>query len=226
MEKLLKKQGKLSPSLMCADLMNVESTLRVFEKCGIEMLHVDIMDGVFVPNYTLGPDFCKCVRRVTDIPLDIHLMVENPEKCVEIFGLREGERMSFHPSASSEPRKVIDKIHACGAKAFVAIEPSVPLSVLDSFADVIDGVVIMTVNPGFAGQKLIPKTLDKVAECREKFAAAGRDIEIEVDGNVSFENAPKMRAAGADIFVCGTSSVFSKSGSIEANTERMRTLIK
>lgn len=151
---------------------------------------------------------------------------KNPEKCVEIFGPRKGERMSFHPSASSEPRKVIDKIHACGAKAFVAIEPPVPLSVLNSFAGIIDGVVIMTVNPSFARQKLIPETLDKVAECREKFAAAGRDIEIEVDGNVSFENAPKMRAADADIFVCGTSSVFSKSDSIEANTERMRTLIK
>lgn len=221
-----KLQGKLSPSLMCADLMNVEKSLRVFEKCGIEMLHIDIMDGVFVPNYTLGPDFCRGVRRVTDIPLDIHLMVENPEKCIEAFGLREGDYMSFHITSTQKPREIIDKIHSFGAKALVAVEPPVGLSALDSVSDILDGVVVMTVNPGFAGQKLIPETLDKVTECRRKFAAAGAHFEIEVDGNVSFENAPKMRAAGADIFVCGTSSVFSKGDSLENNIERMRSLIE
>lgn len=200
----------ISPSVMCADFVNLGSALDAFVKAKIEYLHVDIMDGAFVPNYTLGPDFCKCLKKHCSIPLDVHLMVERPEDKIDMFPVGEGDIVSVHFESTPHAHRAVKRIIDKGAAAYLAINPATPLSALDYLVEDISGVLVMTVDPGFAGQKLVPATLKKIADVRKKLDDAGRsDALIEVDGNVSFENARKMSEMGANIFVAGTSSVFT-----------------
>ena len=219
-----KKQ--ISPSLMCADLLNLGAELKLLEKAGIEYLHIDIMDGVYVPNYTLGTDFVKRVKAATSIPLDIHMMVENPGSKLDWFEFGEGDYVCLHIESEPHIQRALASIKARGAKPMVALNPGTPITAIEELLDVIDGVLIMTVNPGFAGQKLVPSTLSKITRMREYLDAHGYpDIEIEVDGNVSFENAKLMTEAGADIFVAGTSSIYAKGGDMFANAEKLRAII-
>lgn len=211
----------ISPSMMCANPLELSKTLEVFEKKGVEYLHIDIMDGVFVPNYTLGPDYCKALRRGCDIPLDIHLMVEKPEDKLAFFGFEKGDIVSVHAESTNHLQRVICKIKETGAKAFVAINPATPICMIEEVLCDVDGVLVMTVNPGFAGQKMIPQTLDKIKRLR-----ALTDKVIEVDGNVSYENAYLMKKAGADMFVLGTASIFSKNDSLEDAIDKIREVIK
>ena len=219
--------SKITPSMMCADLTALPETLSVFAEEGIEYLHIDVMDGHFVNNLCLGTDFCRQMRRMSDIPLDLHLMIEEPEKKLDWFDIQPGEFVALHVEATNHLQRALCAIREHGAKAMAALCPATPLSVLDYVLDDLDGVLIMTVNPGFAGQKLIPATLDKIADCRRYLDERGYGhISIEVDGNVSFENAEKMRAAGADLFVAGTSSVFAKDGDLRENIAKFRKAIR
>ena len=219
-------QKKISPSVMCVNFFELQKSVCDFEKCSIELIHVDIMDGSFVPNFTLGTDFVKSLKKRTNIPLDIHLMVNDPEAKLDWFDFGKGDYVSVHAEATKHLHKAVSAIRARGAKAMVALNPGTPLSAIECVLDDIDAVLIMTVNPGFAGQKLIRPTLKKIKELREYLDANGYShIEIEVDGNVSFENAALMNEAGANIFVAGTSSVFSKDGSVFENTEKLRKII-
>lgn len=216
----------ISPSIMCADFLALEKTIRAFEETGIEYIHVDVMDGVFVPNFTLGTDFIKRLKAATAIPLDIHLMIEEPEKKLDWFAFGEGDYVSIHAEATKHLQRALAAIRARGAKPMVAINPATPLTAIEEVLSDVDAVLVMTVNPGFAGQKLIPATLDKIRRLREMLDARGcSDVEIEVDGNVSIENAKLMRAAGANIFVAGTSSVFVKDKGIEASILSLREAI-
>lgn len=213
---------KLSPSMMCADYRRLAETLGLFEKNGVEYLHVDIMDGVFVKNFTLGTDFCRVLREMTPIPLDIHLMITEPESKIDWFRPGPGEYVSVHAESTCHLQRALAAVKAAGARAMAALNPATPLNVLDYVLDDIDGVLLMTVNPGFAGQKMIPAMLGKIAATRRYLDERGyTETEIEVDGNVSFENAAKMSKAGADIFVCGTSSVFA-GNNIEENIRKTR----
>jgi len=214
-------KGKISPSMMCADLFSLRQDIDVFEEMGIEYLHLDIMDGDFVPNFTLGCDYVRKLKESTNIPLDIHLMINRPEDKLDWFCFDEDDYVSFHWEATKHAQRTAQRIKDMGAKVMLALNPATPLHVLDDIIADIDAVLIMTVNPGFAGQKLVVQTLEKI----RKLKAAHPTIEIEVDGNVSFENAKKMREAGADIFVAGTSSVFSKDGDIKININKMRECI-
>lgn len=218
--------GKISPSLMCVDFMNIKETLDIFERENIEYLHIDIMDGIFVPNYTLGTDYCKAIRANSKIPLDIHMMVEKPEDKINFFDIRKNDIVSVHAETTAHLQRTLVKIKERGAKAYVALNPATPICFLENIIEDIDGVLVMTVNPGFAGQKLIPQTLEKITAVRRMLDAAGKNCEIEVDGNVSFENARKIRAAGADIFVAGTSSVFAKGVSLSEGIACLREAIK
>lgn len=221
----MKKQ--ISPSMMCADFMNLKETLAVFEETGIEYLHIDIMDGHFVSNFTLGPDFCRVLRAHTEIPLDIHLMVERPEEKLDWFALREGDFVSVHYESTPHIQRALRRIREKGAKAMLALNPATPLSVLDWLLPDLDGVLVMTVNPGFAGQRLIEQCLDKISALRAYLRERGYEgIAIEADGNVSFENARKMSDAGADIFVAGTSSVFCKELSLSEGIRRLRACVE
>ena len=211
---------------MCANITELKSTLKTFEALGIELLHIDVMDGHFVPNFTLGTDYIKNLRKYTHIPLDIHLMVENPENMLDYFTFSDGDWVSVHIESTRHLQKVLSKIRSLGAKPMVALNPATPISAIENILDDIDGVLIMSVNPGFAGQKLIPATLKKAKALREWLDSAGyRHIEIEIDGNVSFENAPVMVEAGANIFVVGTSSVFSSKTTLAEGIKRFRAII-
>ena len=218
--------NKIAPSIMCAPAYEVAAYVADMEKNNIELVHIDIMDGSFVQNYTLGTNFVKELKAKTHIPLDIHLMIEEPEKKLEWFTFGEGDYVSVHFEATRHLQKALAAIRARGAKALVALNPATPISALDSVLDDIDGVLLMTVNPGFAGQKLVPQTLDKITRLRTMLDEAGRSqVLIEVDGNVSFINGEKMRRAGADMFVCGSSSIFSKEGTVEENIARFRACV-
>lgn len=217
---------KISPSIMCADFFNLNECIGIFEECAIDLIHVDIMDGSFVPNFTLGTDFIKALKKHTGIPLDIHLMIDNPEKILDAFEFGDGDYVSVHYEATKHLNKALSAIRARGAKALIAINPGTSINVLDSALDDADGVLIMTVNPGFAGQKLVKSTLKKISALREYLDKNGYEkLEIQVDGNVSFENAKLMNKAGADIFVAGSSSVFSKENSMKENIAKMRSIL-
>lgn len=217
---------KIAPSIMCAPMLSVDGCLRELERCGADLIHIDIMDGSFVPNYTLGTNFVKELKSKTSVPLDIHLMIEDPEKKLDWFTFGEGDYVSVHYEASRHLNKALGIIRARGAKAMVAINPATPIYALESVLDDIDAVLVMTVNPGFAGQMLIESTLKKISRLRRYLDEGGYShVEIEVDGNVSFENAKRMSQAGADIFVAGSSSVFEKSAPLEQNMQDLRNAI-
>ena len=202
----------LSPSMMCADIARLAETLRTLEDCGIEYLHVDVMDGVFVPNLMLGTDYVKQLRSLSRIPLDVHLMITEPEKKIGWFDFQPGEFVSVHYESTHDFRGALERVKQAGAKAMAAINPPTAPYVLEPVMDLLDGVLVMTVNPGFAGQKAVPQAIEKIARVRALLEKHGKGgLPIEVDGNCSFEMAPKMRQKGADIIVCGSSSVFTKS---------------
>lgn len=211
----------VSPSMMCADALNLGADAVQLDHAGVQYFHYDIMDGDFVPNFMLGPDVIKAVRKVSNVPADIHLMVNHPQRHLHLLDLRPGDVVAVHQESTIHLQRTLAAIKATGAKAAVALNPATPLCTLEDVLDDIDMVVIMTVNPGFAGQKLVPATLPKITRLRRMLDEKGLGhVRIEVDGNVSFENAVKMRAAGADLFVAGTSAVF-REGGIEKNMQKL-----
>jgi ribulose-phosphate 3-epimerase len=215
---------QISPSLMCCDFFNLKTQIDAFVENNIEYLHIDVMDGEFVPNYALGTDFIKQLKTYTNIPLDIHLMVKDTDKKLEYIPFGKDDIVSIHYETTTHLQRAINEIKSKGAKAFVALNPATSLSAIEEVLDDIDGVLIMTVNPGFAGQKLIPSTLLKIEKLKNLLTKLNKDVKIEVDGNVSFENAEKMSNAGADIFVAGTSSVF-KTNNLADGIEKLRIAI-
>ena len=197
--------NKLAPSMMCCDFLNLGKQLEVFEKSGIDLLHIDVMDGNFVPNFALGTDYVKQLKKVTNIPLDIHFMTEYPERHLDSFPISEGDYVSIHFESTNHVQRALQAVKDKGAKPLVAINPATPIYAIGEILDDIDGVLIMSVNPGYAGQKMVPRSIEKIKEMRRFLDENGRpDAEIEVDGNVSIENAIKMRKAGANILVLGT----------------------
>lgn len=218
----------ISPSLMCADIFRLEQTIAAFEANGIEYLHIDVMDGSFVPNFCLGTDYCRRMKDRTKIPLDIHLMVTRPLDKLDVFPFGEGDIVSVHHESDDHGStlKALERIKERGAKPFIALNPDTPAGTLDSYAGYIDGALLMTVWPGFAGQKMVPGSLEKIASVRDRLDSIGKsNINIEVDGNVNYEKAPLMRASGADIFVVGTSSVLGP-GDLSENIGKMRMLLR
>jgi len=210
--------------MMCADPFSLREVLDVFFQGGIEWLHIDVMDGRYVPNFTLGPDYCRSISMASSIPLDVHLMVEEPDRHVHLFAGFPGARVSFHPETVRQPARLVERIRELGASPGIAIDPAMPVSHCRHLLPLVDQVVIMTVNPGYAGQKLLPFCLEKITECRAFLDDAGAAAVVQVDGNVSWENIPRMVAAGADILVAGTSSLFVN-GRVElADIEKMRSI--
>ena len=218
---------KLAPSMMCCDLLNVKDQINMFEQQAIDVLHIDIMDGSFVPNIALGTCFVEQLRRETNIPLDLHFMIDSPERYIDTFPISEGDYVSIHFESTNHVQRALQAAKKKGAKAFIAINPATPICAASEILDDIDGVLIMSVNPGYAGQKMIPRSIEKIRAMRKFLDENGRpDAEIEVDGNVSIENAIKMRAAGASILVLGTAMQSKKGLFVGEDIERFRLSIQ
>lgn len=217
----------LSASIMCADLLNMRRDLAFLEAKEIGYFHCDVMDGHFVPNLMLPPDLLRAVKRQFNVPLDVHLMVEQPEKVIPWLAVGEGDVVSVHYESTPHICRALDMIREKGATPALALNPGTPLECAQEILDSIGMLLVMTVNPGFAAQKMVPNALAKIARAREMLDAAGlKDLPLEVDGNCSLENIPRMEAAGANIFVVGSSSVFSAQQGIEAGLEATMRCLK
>lgn len=220
MEKLL------SASLMCADLMNLQNAVDELEKAGIDYLHIDIMDGSFVPNITLGFDLINAIKSVTDIPLDIHMMVNEPSRFFDRMKLDKNDIICVHYEADVHIQRTLSQIRDKGCKAGLALNPQTPLDCMEYLKEYIDMALIMTVSPGFAGQKMFAGAERKVSDARKLLDNSGfSHIPIEVDGNISIENGRKLSICGADIFVLGTSSLFIKDKDMKKSAEEVRSAL-
>lgn len=204
-------KGKLSASMMCAGLDKIFYYLTEFKESNLEYLHIDIMDGEFVPNLALGTDYVKSLRRITDISFDYHFLVTNPLEKMTWYEIRENDQVAFHYEGNNKIQECLNYLKRLGARKFIAINPETDFKVLEPFLDQLDGILVMTVNPGFAGQKIVKTSFDKVKQLKEYLEQQGKsNLEIEVDGNITIENAGKLYQNGANIFVAGSSSLFSK----------------
>lgn len=202
--------GMISASMMCSDLVHLKETIRIFEEEKIEFLHIDVMDGEFVPNFGLGVDYIRGLRDLTYIPLDLHLMILNPEYKLQWIGIKDTDIVSIHYESTYQVQRALDWLTPFGCKKFLAINPATPIYDLEEVIDYIDGINLLMVNPGFAGQKIVPSTIKKADKLNAFLADHGRqDIIIEVDGNISPHNAGILKKFGASIFVAGSSSVFA-----------------
>lgn len=206
------EKGMISVSMMCVSIEQTMDYLAAFEKNGVEYLHIDIMDGEFVPNITLGTDYVKQLRKLTSIPFDFHFMVTEPEEKMKWYDIRKNDYVAVHYESTRHIDKCMQYIKSLGAKPILALNPGTPVCVIEEVLDYLDGVLVMSVNPGFAGQKLIPGTLEKVKRVRSFLDERGRqDVIIESDGNMSNENVRLAYRAGSRIFVAGTSSIIKPS---------------
>lgn len=220
------KMTAIGPSLMCADMgMLKESVIRL-DKAEVDFFHFDVMDGKFVPNFTMGPDMIKSLRPYTSKPFDAHLMIEEPERYIDMFAEAGCDMISVHVEAATHLQRTLQKIKDRGIKAGVALNPATSLDCLDYIWDQIDYVVLMTVNPGFAGQKFIPATYEKISRLAEYIRNTGRKIDIQVDGNISYEVIPEVTERGAEMLVCGTSCLFKKEESLETAMANLHSFLK
>ena len=217
---------KIEASLACANFKNLEGDIRKLEEAKIDYLHVDMMDGNFVPNLALDFNIVRTVKELTDIPVECHLMIEHPERYIERTAGFAPEYISIHVEATRHVQRALRQIREAGSKSGIALNPATPVSSLSYILDDIDLITVMTVNPGFAGQTLIPATIRKLADIRKFIDSAGYgNIELQVDGNVSFANIPVMIQSGATMLVGGTSSIFDKQYSIGEAVAAIRDLI-
>ena len=216
---------KIAPSMMCADMGRMRDQIQELESIGADLLHWDIMDAHFVPNMPCGLVLLDQLRNLTSLPFDVHLMVEDNDFFIGILGKIGVEMISVHHESARHGDRTLSLIKESGAAAGMALNPATPPAVMEYLAHLLDFVLVMTVNPGFAGQRLCSSGLAKIAGCKKWLSSVGLSIPIEVDGNVSFDHIPEMVEAGADILVAGTSSLFSPSGTLYKNASRIRTAI-
>ena len=219
-------KGMISPSLMCADLLNLESEITALDNLGVDYVHLDFMDGKFVPNITLDTNLIKAVKSVLkNMKRDIHIMAYNPEQYFDRMDIGEGDIVAVHYEACENLREVLTDIRSRGADPFVVISPDTKPDVLTEYLDEVDGILVMTVYPGFAGQPIVEGSFEKIREVRKLIDESGRNIILEVDGHVSWDLCQKMRECGADLFVAGSSSVYSKGIALDEAVNRMMKLI-
>jgi ribulose-phosphate 3-epimerase len=202
-----KKKTLIAPSVISADFTRLKDELQAIEAAGADWLHVDVMDGDFVPNLTLGMFIVEALKKMTRLPLDCHLMIQHPERYVEQFIKAGAEFVTVHPESAGYIFGALDKIKTAGCRAGLAIKPATPVSVVSDYIKYIDMLLVMTVNPGFSGQKMIVEALPKYKEARKLF---GNDLLLEIDGGVMPDNAAKVREAGAQIIVSATGIFKSK----------------
>jgi len=211
---------------MCSNLMNLGQDIKTLEENGADMLHIDVMDAHFVPNLTFGPDFIKAMQAVTTMPVDVHLMVDDPELIMSKFPVRKGDIVSPHIEVKKDYRALAAKVHEAGGLFGLAVNPETDVEAIKEYLDVLDTVTLMLVHPGAAGAKMVDGIMDKVAGMRRFLDTNGReDILISVDGSVSNERANLMAGMGADIFVGGTAGIYRKGMALSGTSPEMRAAI-
>ena len=195
---------KISPSILAADFACLGDEVTAICEAGCDYVHVDVMDGHFVPNLTIGPGVVKAIKPHANKPLDVHLMISPVDSFIDLFTEAGADIITFHPGAGPHPHRTVQAIKAAGCKAGISLNPATPIAALEELIDDMDLILVMSVNPGFGGQKFIKTQLDKIRRIRDLITSTGRQIELEVDGGVNSENAEDIIAAGADVLVAGT----------------------
>ncbi|MGI5835872.1 MAG: ribulose-phosphate 3-epimerase [Chloroflexota bacterium] len=215
---------KIAPSILSADFARLGEQVAAAEDAGADYIHIDIMDGQFVPNITMGPDIVSAVRRSTSLPLDVHLMIESPELLAPRFAEAGADIITVHQETCRHLNYVLSLLRSLDVRVGVSLNPATPIGMLEEVLDLVDLVLVMTVNPGFGGQRMIPSTVDKVRRLASIMADRGIQAELEVDGGVSPDNARLLVEAGARVLVAG-SSVFNQRGTVADNLAALRRAI-
>ncbi|KAF0145588.1 MAG: ribulose-phosphate 3-epimerase [Nitrospirae bacterium] len=215
---------KIAPSILSADFMRLGEEIKAAEAAGIDLFHIDIMDGHFVPNMTIGPSIVEAINKITDVPLDVHLMIEEPDKYVKDFINAGADYLAVHIEASVHAHRTVQVIKESGIKAGIALNPATPACSLDHILQDLDFVVLMSVNPGFGGQSFIPQSMDKIKILKKLIQERGLSTLIEVDGGVKPDNARQVADAGADMLVMG--SAFFSSKDYGTLTKKLREVLK
>lgn len=212
---------KIAPSLFGADLGNLENQIKAVEECNVEMLHIDVMDGNFVPNIAFGPDQVKMLRGKTELFFDVHMMVMEPDRFIPRFVEAGADIITVHQEATTHLHRSLKLIKSFGIKSGVVLCPATPIETLEYVLDEVDMVLLMTVNPGYGGQKFIEKSIEKISDLSNM--VKGYDIDIQIDGGINLETAPKVVEAGANVLVAGS---FTFKGDIKKNIKDLRDCVK
>lgn len=211
----------LAPSILSADVGKLADEVKRCADAGADWIHIDVMDGHFVPPITYGPRIVEACKKATNLPLDVHLMVSDPDSQIEMFASAGADILTVHQEACVHLDRTLNAIQALGVKPGVAINPATPVETLSEVMGIVDLILVMTVNPGFGGQKFIASTLPKIRKTRSMITQCGRSIDLEVDGGVALTTLPELLLAGVNAFVAG-SSVFSSSEGIEGSIKRLK----
>ena len=195
---------RIAPSILSADFARLGSEVAAVLDAGADLVHFDVMDNHYVPNLTIGPLVAEALKPVTNMPLDVHLMIEPVDEIVPEFAKAGAEIITFHPEASRHPHRTIQLIKSLGCRAGVSLNPASPIDWLDHIMDEVDLILVMSVNPGFGGQAFIESAMDKIRTIRQRIDNSGRKIELEVDGGIKADNVARVAEAGADVFVSGS----------------------
>ena len=213
----------LSPSILAADFARLGEQIKAAEKAGAEYVHIDVMDGLFVPSISFGMPIVRSVRQITDTVLDVHLMIQQPERYIEEFAECGADIITFHLEATQNPQAVIDLIHQKGLKAGMSIKPTTPADEVKPYLDTVDMILVMTVEPGFGGQLYIEASTQKIKDVRELIQQTGREIDVQVDGGIHVGNLKKVLDAGANVIVAG-SAIYK--GDVAQNVADFKTVMK
>ena len=212
---------KISPSILSCDFSEIGSEIEKLNNSGADLIHIDVMDGHFVPNLTFGPPVISKIRKCSKLPFDVHLMISPVEKYIQDYANAGADIITFHPEATDNIQRTIDVIKSCGKKVGISLNPETPSTVIENYLKEIDLILIMSVNPGFAGQKFMPEVLEKVKFFRSKIKNENLNIDIEIDGGIDFKTAPLAIKAGANILVSGT-TIFKGENNISENIKNLR----